>query len=1272
MNKSALACAFVLITVQLQAQTIPSIQTIKTPEASAIDKIIETPVSYATGTPNISIPLYEINIKGVTVPITLTYHSGGIRADEEATWVGLGWSLNYGGQISRSVEGKPDEYSFFNAGSNPSYSDYSIAYYNTLPTVQQDCYEQNRVEQIYAAKNPTMMGDYMPDEFYYSALGHSGRFMYNQEKNQFVLFPHDDVQVSYTSASTMQTWSGENNYYPIASWNLVMPDGTAVTFGQDGTSSSGSYLNGPGAYVTNMWMVKSIQNRFNESINYTYNPISYNIYKLSGQVYSYYNAATTTNIGNYGYNDAQVKSISFAGGTIQFITTTRTDLPIPALSEIDVLNTSGQVIKKINFKYGYFSGNDGDVATETNDNAIANSGALETNRLRLDTLTISNTGVKPENYLFSYYTPSTVPSKNSFNQDLWGFYNGPQNNPTLIPRMFSNQYQYGQRMVDSPYTNAFALHTITYPTGGQTAYVYECNEAAASTIPLYLQQDLQTPGQPGSFVAAYSDLEISCFGRTKSYSPPAPDSVGPSFGERYFWNTFSVPPQGGVAPDGNNWTCQTDYVRNTTPDNSRNCSVLNVEFLLQQLTPSGYTTVKTFWARNCTTNTWVGSDNESISLLNNTLDTIQYRTSVVLWYPVQSYNPIVYAAEPNPADTNYYNQTFFNLSILNPTPPSPVPATLKVGGLRIKAINTYNSDGSLALQRTFSYSPQQPGQLISNPTLWENVDDPTNGTNIKVFSNSVIPLQTNAGSYLGYTNVTEQKVGSSPAASLTTQYTYSFMPPEYDGIYGYWNQGTIDGQEWERSQLLTVHQLKNGVPVETDSFTYYSYSPNLAPTYSDTTTINLNEAYVDEINTNFISYDVLGTAAGAIAQTDFFDVGVLNYSAFPGSGYAFEYWFYDVGQVTLPYEEATCPNTFITPGMYPSLAAMPAYTCVLPYFKRFSGFAKPQSKTVTLYDNNGNSIIKTENYFFDDAPSLYEMTRSYYVNSVGDTMQTRMQFPTDFSSTVPYDSMVNRNMLTYPVALTKTNDSKFLESETTNYQFFTNGIIAPSTVQTIVGSNPADTRFQYNNYDSIGNILTESKAGDKPVSMIYDYTRLYPIAQVQGAAQADIAYTSFEANGTGNWTIPDTIRNRAAAITGNISYSLANGNISKTGLAGTTTYIVSYWSTGGSMTVNGSSGTAGTVVNTPSGTTWTYYEHKISGATTVTVSGSGTIDELRLFPLGSLMTTYTYTPLVGMTTTCTPGNYITYYTYDGLGRLVNVKDLRGNIIKTYNYHYAGQ
>jgi hypothetical protein len=87
---------------------------------------------------------------------------------------------------------------------------------------------------------------------------------------------------------------------------------------------------------------------------------------------------------------------------------------------------------------------------------------------------------------------------------------------------------------------------------------------------------------------------------------------------------------------------------------------------------------------------------------------------------------------------------------------------------------------------------------------------------------------------------------------------------------------------------------------------------------------------------------------------------------------------------------------------------------------------------------------------------------------------------------------------------------------------------------------------------------------------------------------------------------------------------------------------------------------------------WTYYEHKITGQSSVTISGTGYIDELRLYPATAQMTTYTYLPSVGLSSQCDADNRVTYYQYDGFNRLKVLLDQDHNIIKTYQYHFLGE
>ncbi|HMI77950.1 MAG TPA: hypothetical protein VK484_04115, partial [Ferruginibacter sp.] len=102
--------------VRVEAQSTgsdPNIDLLKvipaSPTSASLGIYGSTPVGFYTGTPNISIPLFDITSGSISLPVNLSHHGGGIKVEEMASWVGLGWSLNAGGVITRTVRGIPDD-----------------------------------------------------------------------------------------------------------------------------------------------------------------------------------------------------------------------------------------------------------------------------------------------------------------------------------------------------------------------------------------------------------------------------------------------------------------------------------------------------------------------------------------------------------------------------------------------------------------------------------------------------------------------------------------------------------------------------------------------------------------------------------------------------------------------------------------------------------------------------------------------------------------------------------------------------------------------------------------------------------------------------------------------------------------------------------------------------------------------------------------------------------------------------------------------------------
>lgn len=79
-------------------------QLLSSPDVSSFVLHKEFDVNLYTGRANISIPIFEITEGNNKIPIQLNYNSSGIKVDEIASSVGLGWSLEAGGNVSILVK----------------------------------------------------------------------------------------------------------------------------------------------------------------------------------------------------------------------------------------------------------------------------------------------------------------------------------------------------------------------------------------------------------------------------------------------------------------------------------------------------------------------------------------------------------------------------------------------------------------------------------------------------------------------------------------------------------------------------------------------------------------------------------------------------------------------------------------------------------------------------------------------------------------------------------------------------------------------------------------------------------------------------------------------------------------------------------------------------------------------------------------------------------------------------------------------------------------
>jgi YD repeat-containing protein len=182
------------------------------------------------------------------------------------------------------------------------------------------------------------------------------------------------------------------------------------------------------------------------------------------------------------------------------------------------------------------------------------------------------------------------------------------------------------------------------------------------------------------------------------------------------------------------------------------------------------------------------------------------------------------------------------------------------------------------------------------------------------------------------------------------------------------------------------------------------------------------------------------------------------------------------------------------------------------------------------------------------------------------------------------------------------------------------------------------TRLKFDYYDN-GNLKLVEKVGDKPVYYQWGYNDRYPIAEIKNSELNAIYYTSFEDTG---------IDDRANAKTGRKYVQSGYTFQPPSDFTLATNSILSYWFY--------------------DATGWHLKKQPYVGGS-VQLNDGTRIDELRIYPADAQLTTYTYDPLVGVTSSTDINNQPVQFDYDGLGRLILVKDQDKSIVKRKEYQY---
>lgn len=460
------------------------------------------------GVPSISLPLFEVSSGDIKLPITLDYYAGGIKVKEVASSVGLGWSLNTGGSIVRSVRGRADDYS----------KKYGFMYNDFIP--HEAVNEKRFLRALYGASyREIFQYDFAPDVYSFNFLGYSGKFIYNKKTKKFIQYPGSLLKI-------IPSFSRKGRIY---GWKIITPEGITCFFGGGyeydffDTDNKASRIFDTNSIKLYNYPRHTVNNDFaswyiTKIIDANGNTISFNYQKngawiepednrfFSGAAWRFETFQKDRILKKYNYSMTKrqaffLESIKFSNGRLEFrlSDTTREDATqLKKLESVVLFDKFDTPIKAYEFDYTYFKGKMSarinEIKSKYNTWFTKEKKTIKekpsfsmsfdeiTKRLALKNISQKDYLSNKETNLFSfeYYDKYVLPDRFSYAQDYWGFYNGIDNR-ILVPKVrkrHNNTWVVlgeANRSVQIEKAKACSLKKITYGSGGFKEFFYESN-----------------------------------------------------------------------------------------------------------------------------------------------------------------------------------------------------------------------------------------------------------------------------------------------------------------------------------------------------------------------------------------------------------------------------------------------------------------------------------------------------------------------------------------------------------------------------------------------------------------------------------------------------------------------------------------------------------------------------------------------------------------------------------------------------------------------------